>query len=100
MKEKNWSISFETEDYENNRERLIQEAIDAVRNTAPGYFVNVVTPASLGHPDDFLAKALQKQFGSAIASKFIGECSCGGYVLRVWKNEPENESRLRKRSAP
>lgn len=95
MKEKNWSISFETEDYENNRDLIIEEASEAIRSTAPGYFVNIVTPASLGHPDDYLAKPLQEQFGRAIASKYMGQCSCGGFVLRVWKNEPDNDALTR-----
>lgn len=85
MHEKNWSISFESDDYENDVELLIEDAIDAVRQTAQGCYVNVVTPANLGHPHKFLTDALHSHFENAIETKFIDQCGCGGYVLRVWK---------------
>lgn len=87
MHEKNWSISFESDDYENDKGLLIEEAIDAVQQTGKGYYVNVVTPASLGHPDGFLTDVLDSHFGNAIDTKYIDQCGCGGYVLRVRKNK-------------
>jgi hypothetical protein len=45
-----------------------------------------VTPANFGEPDNYLTEALALYFGESIKSKFIDQCGCGGYVLRVWKN--------------
>ncbi|AIM15171.1 hypothetical protein HW35_01710 [Bacillus sp. X1(2014)] len=83
--EKNWSISLEHEEYEKNRELLIVDAIEAVKQTAKGFYVNVVTPESFGNPEQYLTQELEKVFGDEIKMKFIDQCSCGGYVLRVWK---------------
>jgi putative CGCGG family rSAM target protein len=84
--DKNWSISLEHEEYVMNMELVITDAIKAVEKTGKGYYVNVVSPASFGNPDDYLAAALLTHFGSSIEMKFIDQCGCGGYVLRVWKN--------------
>jgi len=84
--DKNWSISLEHEEYVMNMELVITDAIEAVEKTGKGYYVNVVTPASFGNPDDYLAGALLSYFGSRIEMKFIDQCGCGGYVLRIWKN--------------
>jgi putative CGCGG family rSAM target protein len=83
--EKNWSISLEHEEYEKNRELLIVDAIEAVKQTAKGFYVNVVTPESFGNPELYLTQELENVFGHEIQMKFIDQCSCGGYVLRVWK---------------
>nr|WP_313771743.1 CGCGG family rSAM-modified RiPP protein [Neobacillus niacini] len=83
---KNWSISLEHEEYTLDIELVISDAIDAVDKTEKGYYVNVVTPAALGNPDDYLTEALVNYFGGRITIKFIDQCGCGGYVLRVWKN--------------
>ncbi|WP_026581997.1 CGCGG family putative rSAM-modified RiPP protein [Bacillus sp. J33] len=85
--EKNWSISLEKEEYESDLELVIKEAIDAVQRTAKGFYVNIVTPAVFGNPDDYLTEALTLYFGNKIDSKYISQCSCGGHVLRVWKNK-------------
>ncbi|WP_368737745.1 CGCGG family rSAM-modified RiPP protein [Bacillus sp. EB106-08-02-XG196] len=84
--DKNWSISLEHEEYVMDMELVITDAIDAVEKTGKGYYVNVVTPASFGNPNDYLADALLAYFGGRIEMKFIDQCGCGGYVLRVWKN--------------
>ncbi|WP_394138200.1 CGCGG family putative rSAM-modified RiPP protein [Cytobacillus oceanisediminis] len=85
--EKNWSVSLEHGDYENNLELVVEGAIEAVRQTAKGFYVNVVTPANLGNPNDYLTEALLLFFGNKVDTKFIDQCGCGGYVLRVWKNK-------------
>ena len=84
--DKNWSISLEHEEYVMDMELVITDAIEAVEKTGKDYYVNVVTPASFGNPNDYLAEALLTYFGSRIEMKFIDQCGCGGYVLRVWKN--------------
>jgi putative CGCGG family rSAM target protein len=83
--EKNWSVSLEHEEYENDLELVVKDAIDAVEQTSRGFYVNVVTPETLGDPDDYLTEALNLFFGDKIEAKFIDQCGCGGYVLRVWK---------------
>jgi putative CGCGG family rSAM target protein len=84
-KNKNWSISLEHDEYENNLELVVQDAIKAVENTTKGNYVNLVTPEGFGHPEDYLFEALNLVFGNKIERKFIDQCGCGGYVLRVWK---------------
>ncbi|WP_082693080.1 CGCGG family rSAM-modified RiPP protein [Bacillus sp. FJAT-29814] len=87
MKEKNWSISLEHEEYEHDRDMVIADAIDAVKETAKGYYVNVVTPAGLGNPEDYLTEILLLHFGNEIDLQYIDQCGCGGHVLRVWKSK-------------
>jgi putative CGCGG family rSAM target protein len=84
--DKNWSISLEHEEYVMDMELVISDAIEAAENTDKRFFVNLVTPAFFGNPDDYLAEALSAYFGDRIEMKFIDQCGCGGYVLRVWKN--------------
>jgi putative CGCGG family rSAM target protein len=84
--DKNWSISLEHEEYSMDMDLVIKDGIEAVEKTGKGFYVNLVTPASFGNPDDYLEEALMKYFGSGIEMKFIDQCGCGGYVLRVWKN--------------
>ncbi|WP_420489344.1 CGCGG family putative rSAM-modified RiPP protein [Neobacillus niacini] len=84
--EKNWSISLEHEEYVMDMELVIKDALEAVEMTGKGFYVTIVTPDSFGHPDDYLAEALLEYFGGRIELKFIDQCGCGGFVLRVWKN--------------
>lgn len=83
--DKNWSVSLEHEEYENDIELVVNDAIEAVQTTSKGYYVNVVTPANFGNPVDYLTPALDSYFSKKIEMKFIDQCGCGGYVLRVWK---------------
>ncbi|MDQ0199419.1 CGCGG family putative rSAM-modified RiPP protein [Neobacillus ginsengisoli] len=85
--EKNWSIALEHEEYENDVELVIKDAINAVKQTTKGFYVNVVTPENFGNPDHYLTKELVFIFGNEIDVKFIDQCGCGGYVLRVWKRK-------------
>ncbi len=86
-KDMNWSISLEHDQYENNLELVVNDSIDAVKDTKVGYYVNIVTPEGLGHPEEYLTEALSFIFGDTIIMKFIDQCGCGGFVLRVWKNQ-------------
>lgn len=83
--EKNWSISLEHDEYEQNRELVVKDAIYAVERTDTGVYVNLVTPSIFGNPDDYLTPVLMSVFGNKITASFIDQCGCGGYVLRVWK---------------
>ena len=86
MKKKNWSISLESDEYQNNVELVIEDAIDAVKQTACGCYVNVVTPLNFGNPENYLKEMLMSRFAGYITVQFIDQCGCGGYVLRVWKS--------------
>ena len=83
--EKNWSVALEHDEYEENKELVIRDAIQAVADTSTGYYVNVVTPSNYGNPDDYLTEVLVEQFKDSIKTEFKAQCGCGGYVLRVWK---------------
>lgn len=85
--DKNWSMDLEHGEYAKNIEYVIEDAIKAVEETGIGYYVNLVTPSNFGHPEDFLTEALETIFQDTISMKFIDQCGCGGYVLRVWKNK-------------
>lgn len=87
MKEKNWSISLEHDEYEHNRDLVIADAFQAVKETAKGYYVNVVTPGAFGNPEEYLSDKLLMKFGNEIDLKYIDQCGCGGHVLRVWKSK-------------
>lgn len=83
---KNRSVALEHDEYENDLELVVKDAIDAVEETESGYYVNLVTPANLGNPEEYVTEALNIVFKNEIKTKFIDQCGCGGYVLRVWKN--------------
>ena len=84
--EKNWSVSLEHDEYEMDIELVINDSLESVAKTEKGFYVNIVTPSAFGNPDDYLSVALREYFGSRIEMKFIDQCGCGGYVMRVWKN--------------
>ena len=84
MMKKSWSCGLEHGEYETNRDFVIAEAIEAIGQTTKGYYVNIVTPGVFGNPDEYLTPILVEKFGEKIKTKFIDQCGCGGYVLRVW----------------
>lgn len=88
MKFKSWSCALEHGEYEDNREFVIADGVAAVKETGPGYHVNLVTPSGFGNPEVYLAPILKEKFANNIIVKFIDQCGCGGYVLRVWKLAP------------
>ncbi|HHY73561.1 MAG TPA: CGCGG family rSAM-modified RiPP protein [Bacillus bacterium] len=82
---KDWSMDLEHHEYETNVDLIIEDGIKAVEQTAPGYSVNLVTSNNFGDPEEYLTPLLKEVFGDTIKTKFIDQCGCGGYVLRVWK---------------
>ena len=84
MKRKNfsWSLDLEDEEYAGDLDSLLKAAKQAVESTSPGYFVNIVTPASLGRPD-FLIQELRREYGERVRAEYVDQCGCGGYVTRV-----------------
>lgn len=90
LKEINWSAPLESEEYEGDMELLLHDAVEAINETAPGFYVNLVTPSCHGHPDEYLLPYLKESYGSTISTKYIDQCGCGGFVYRVWKETSNN----------
>lgn len=78
-----WSINLEKPRHEADRDRILREAFDAIRHTAPGRFVNLVTHEAHGHPSTYLYSELRDRFGSAIELEYVAQCGCGGYTTRA-----------------
>jgi len=84
--EGSWSANLETDAYEDDPERTVRDALDAVAATRPDFHVNLVTHGALGRPETVLFDALDAAFGDAIDYEFVDRCGCGGYVTRVHRN--------------
>ncbi|MCD8510994.1 MAG: CGCGG family rSAM-modified RiPP protein [Bacillus sp. (in: Bacteria)] len=82
---KSWSASLEHGEYAEDKELVIQHSIEAVEETEAGTYVNLVTPDNFGNPEEYLNPVLVERFGDGITAKYISQCGCGGYVLRVYK---------------
>ena len=79
----NWSVNLETEEYVENRDLIVEDAVSAILETGPGYFVNLAVAPNHGNPDDYLVPALRQRLGDNLRIRFIDQCGCGGYVYRV-----------------
>jgi len=77
-----WVADLEAEDHATNRQLTIAEAVDAVEQTQPDHFVDLVTHEQHGHPVSYLYKAVRSVERPVVLSD-EGRCSCGGYVTRV-----------------
>jgi putative CGCGG family rSAM target protein len=83
--ENSWSANLEQPEHAEDRDRLIQEALDAVEHTASGYHVNLVTHGAHGHPEGYLFEALAEAYDqSDVTWEYIEQCGCGGHVTRVY----------------
>lgn len=79
-----WSVNLETPAHAEDRNRIIDEAATAVRRTAAGYHVNLVTHGAHGHPSQYLWPIFTDRFdGGAIDWEYVDQCGCGGHVTRV-----------------
>ncbi|WP_435101612.1 CGCGG family putative rSAM-modified RiPP protein [Halarchaeum sp. P4] len=78
-----WSANLELPEHEASCERVVDDAVEAVRRTASGYHVNLVTHGAHGHPEDYLYDALEADFGDEITYEYVEQCGCGGHVVRV-----------------
>ena len=87
VREETWSADLEGPEYEEDRERVVEDSLDAVRRTAEGYFVNLVTHGNHGHPSGYLHGILEEGFGDGIRIEYVDRCGCGGYVTRVHVEE-------------
>lgn len=80
-----WTKDLEHDEYEQDIDLIIKDALAAVEETAIGCYVNLVTASTFGNPEDYLQPLLEELYPEKIKVKFIDQCGCGGYVLRVWK---------------
>lgn len=83
MAKGNWSVNLETEEFVADRDLLVTEAMNAVRETTARHYVNLAVAPEHGQPDAYLVPALTEAFGGGIEIDFIDQCGCGGYVYRV-----------------
>lgn len=75
-----WSANLESEVHAENQVLVIDQAISAIKHTAPGSHVNLATH---GHPEGFLYESLAREFGDTVECEFVDRYGCGGYVTRV-----------------
>lgn len=86
-REYTWSVNLEGPEHAENRPLVVDESLRAVEQTAPGYFVNLVTHSDHGHPSEYLYGALRDEFGESVRVEYVERCGCGGYVTRVHVEE-------------
>lgn len=79
-----WSVNLEKPEHEADRDRVVEEALDAVERTAAGTHVNLVTHGAHGHPRSYLYDALTSAETADIDWEYVDQCGCGGHVTRVW----------------
>lgn len=77
-----WSANLERERHADDRDLVETEARDAVRHTAAGVHVNLVTHGTHGDPREYLWDALDAM-DRVRDVEFVDRCGCGGYVTRV-----------------
>ncbi|WML43253.1 CGCGG family rSAM-modified RiPP protein [Neobacillus sp. PS3-40] len=83
--DKDWTKDLEHDEYENDIDLIIKDALTAVEETNVGVYVNLVTSEVFGSPVAYLQPLLEEMYPNQLQIKFIDQCGCGGYVLRVWK---------------
>jgi putative CGCGG family rSAM target protein len=83
--DKDWTKDLEHDEYENDIDLILKDALKAIEITQSGHFVNLVTSKNFGNPVDYLQPLIEKVFKESIELRYIDQCGCGGHVLRVWK---------------
>ncbi|WP_323676002.1 CGCGG family rSAM-modified RiPP protein [Halorubellus sp. PRR65] len=78
-----WSANLERDQYADDRELLVEHALDAVERTASGVHVNLVTHGTHGHPETYLYPVLDEELGEEFSYEYVERCGCGGHVSRV-----------------
>ncbi|HKJ58120.1 MAG TPA: CGCGG family rSAM-modified RiPP protein [Halobacteriales archaeon] len=78
-----WSANLETPGYAEDPDLVVDHALEAVRRTATGTHVNLVTHEAHGHPESYLHPALEAALDEDASVEFVDRCGCGGYVTRV-----------------
>ncbi len=87
--DKDWSLNLEDPYYAERPDKLLEEAADAVARTKPGRYVNIITPAPCGEPQEWLIPQLKERLDAlSIAVQqivYLDQCGCGGHVTRVYR---------------
>lgn len=83
--DKDWTKDLEHDEYQFDIDLIINDALQAVEDTNKGKFVNLVTASQFGNPADYLKPLIEGLYPGKVKIKYIDQCGCGGYVLRVWK---------------
>ncbi len=78
-----WSANLEQPVHAENRDLVVEQAVEAVEHTAPGNHVNLVTHGEHGHPEGYLYETLDSHVGD-IEYEYVEQCGCGGHVTRVY----------------
>lgn len=76
-----WSANLEDPEHADDRDLVVEEALDAVRATTSGTHVNLVTHGEQGHPEEYLYPILHEEFDATV--EYVDQCGCGGHVTRV-----------------
>lgn len=85
MHDNSWSVNLEKPKHADDRELVIDQAIEAVQHTTNGNHVNLVTHGTHNHPSEYLYSALEDAFADrSIEWEYIEQCGCGGHVTRVY----------------
>lgn len=79
---RSWVADLESPAHGEDRQLVVDEAVDAVAQTAAGTRVDVVTHKRHGHPEAYLYPRLEERFDGLVLSD-DGRCRCGGYVTRI-----------------
>lgn len=77
-----WVADLETDEHTTSWQLTVAEAVDAVEQTRPDHFVDLVTHEQHGHPMSYLYKTI-RSVDRPVALSDEGQCSCGGYITRV-----------------
>ncbi len=89
LREKDWSLNLEDSYYEEHPDEIMTESLDAVRETGPGCYVNIVTPEKCGDPREWLVAPLQARLEAIELPirdiQYIDQCGCGGHVIRIFR---------------
>jgi putative CGCGG family rSAM target protein len=80
--ESSWSANLEADRHADDRSVVVAEAREAVRATAAGAHVNLVTHGSHGDPREYLWESLAS-LDRVAEVEYVDRCGCGGYVTRV-----------------
>lgn len=77
-----WSANLEQPRHAESADRVVDDARAAVRATADGFHVNLVTHRAHGHPRTYLWEALESM-DRDLTITYVDQCGCGGHVTRV-----------------
>jgi putative CGCGG family rSAM target protein len=76
-----WSANLEKPKYADDPDLAVRDALSAIDHTTAGNHVNLVTHGDLGHPEEFLYGAIEREYG--LEAEYVEQCGCGGHVTRV-----------------